>query len=270
MCGKEFPFPENGCEGLVENVFLKRLLDMTSISDSSVSHAQCDICSHMSTQSNFEIPVAVSFCEECQEKLCERCRVFHDRQSHELLPLEKNHLYRSLTEFCNEHRKPIDMYCKVCDKIFCAVCLKDHKEHNEYSLVKTVVGEYRKSLRRNGQLVNDTEENTKKNIHLIEKEINLSLKSIEHLQKQSAELKRRKADLERHLSNAEYCGLYCKELADKGTVIDVLREAAAWQTKADEVKKCHESMNEIQISTVKDTVQAAIAECSILDEPDMN
>lgn len=118
--------------------------------------------------------------------------------------------------------------------------------------------------------MNAAEENTKKNIHLTEKQIILSLKSIEHLQRQAAELKRRKADLEKHLANAEHCGLYCQELADKGAVNDVLRQAAAWQTKADEVKECHKSMNEIQIPTVEDTVQAAIAECSILDEPDMN
>ncbi|XP_052793099.1 transcription intermediary factor 1-beta-like [Mya arenaria] len=93
--------------------------------------------------------IAMSWCQECQEALCEECAKCHmsmkATKNHEITPLEnvRSNPKRSVREevTCSEHTKrEVDMYCKDHEQPSCAMCIaKDHRKCEKIYQIEEVM-----------------------------------------------------------------------------------------------------------------------------------
>ena len=92
--------------------------------------------------------VAISYCNECSEYLCEYCKGVHKRgkrsSTHRVTLLEEA-AFSSLhaikqDPYCSQHPDyKLEIFCKTCDTLVCSMCMLEttHKGHN-YDFFKNV------------------------------------------------------------------------------------------------------------------------------------
>ena len=105
--------------------------------------------------------LAVAWCIECENSLCEQCNDAHQRmkpfKSHKTVAVEefvKNPKLVLSTpekpEVCKSHSKQaLDLYCKTCSSLICRDCtLKDHpRETHDFDFIDDVVDEEREKIK---------------------------------------------------------------------------------------------------------------------------
>ena len=86
-CRIEFEIPRDGMEEMAVKDFIQKLWDIDRLSK-TLRNSLCDFCSLSANQENplgnpqgisKEIPLALVYCKECNQKLCEHCCEVHKR-----------------------------------------------------------------------------------------------------------------------------------------------------------------------------------------------
>ena len=143
VCRKEFEIPEGGIGNLQSNFSVQKLIDAQK-KLSKDETVKCDICLCRKLET-----VAINFCVECQQYLCEQCSEGHvsmnSSKSHHLISLgDQSELKRRLkfsgTHQCDKHDgKRLEIYCMDCKVAVCTVCfLKEHKHHDGSDMMEFV------------------------------------------------------------------------------------------------------------------------------------
>ena len=123
-CRIEFEIPRDGMEEMAVNDFIQKLWDIDRLSK-TLRNSLCDFCSLSANQENplgnpqgisEEIPLAIVYCKECDQKICEHCCEVHKRiqttQNHTFLDFKD----KSATEeyarsfpgrYCDDHQEEL-------------------------------------------------------------------------------------------------------------------------------------------------------------------
>ena len=137
MCRKEFKIPPDGLGGLQHHFFVQRLVDARKASIVESSKVLCEVCLQESSGVSDEIPLATTYCVDCDQKLCEQCSRPHIRMKggvHQVRPLGAE-LQQELTKlrrnYCDKHTdKLVELYCYECNENICLMCSAvKHRQH---------------------------------------------------------------------------------------------------------------------------------------------
>jgi len=117
-----------------------------------------------SEQSNAKL--AVKFCVECSDRLCDSCVDIHRRVkltwTHELVELSEDEgsietVMKSKKIYCDKHtKKTLKLYCYECKKAICMMCFVDMHQSHKCSDMEKVVGEFQKLMTGDIKNVRDT------------------------------------------------------------------------------------------------------------------
>ena len=85
-----------------------------------------------------------SFCKECHQYLCDRCKRLHDKspflQNHHLVPYTEGYKIKGdhCNVICDNHKERFTVFCQTCSRHICTKCLtsQSHKGH-EYTDIQT-------------------------------------------------------------------------------------------------------------------------------------
>ena len=148
ICGKEL-----ACDvaAIPTNTSTKRLVEIVTKRKSSASNRICGECD--------DNTVAVMWCVDCENFLCEECYKQHGRmkklKSHKTRTIEhfneqslKGILGFPKPEYCKDHvTQPLDLYCMTCSSLICRDCTYvDHREH-QYSFVNKLADVEREKIK---------------------------------------------------------------------------------------------------------------------------
>ncbi|XP_065889127.1 proto-oncogene tyrosine-protein kinase Src-like isoform X2 [Dysidea avara] len=95
---------------------------------------------------------AIMWCDECETLLCYDCNEIHRKwsefKSHKAVSVEVfiqlGSEMGSGTTSCNNHDRPLNLFCKICDSVVCHVCiLEDHCKHSFVIAKRSVLNEMR-------------------------------------------------------------------------------------------------------------------------------
>uniref|UniRef100_A0A1X7UX96 RING-type domain-containing protein n=3 Tax=Amphimedon queenslandica TaxID=400682 RepID=A0A1X7UX96_AMPQE len=135
----------------------------------------CDVCLGFFSDPK-TLPCLHSFCQHCLEALprdkknedhifCPTCRhhtelpkegvgafpvAFHLNNLQETYNLMKDAAVFSPApqeDTCNDHGKPLDVFCEACNTVICVTCLAHNHKHHEYNLVADSYTKHCESLR---------------------------------------------------------------------------------------------------------------------------
>jgi len=150
LCRTNFTIPDDGIGSLPKNYFVQQLIDIAS-----PTSTRCQGCSvDGSEQSNDKL--AIKFCVECSEGLCESCVDIHRRvtisRKHELVELSEDggsmeKAMKSKTIYCDKHtEEALKLYCFECKKVICMMCFVGLHQSHKCSDVKEVAEEFQTQL----------------------------------------------------------------------------------------------------------------------------
>ena len=134
----------------------------------------CPVCLDLYTNPKI-LPCLHSFCQECLERLpqkreargetyylsCPTCRqrsevpregvgafpvAFHLNNLKEITQSLKNKVFDPQQVTCNDHDKPLDMFCVTCETVICHYCAIGTHEDHKYDLVSDCYPEYYQML----------------------------------------------------------------------------------------------------------------------------
>ena len=119
FCRIEFKIPETGFEGIQKNLLLEKLKSLQKLSSSATNEIICESCNE---DGEMCTPIiAVMYCIECGQKICEECCKAHRRvkisKDHCLVDLKDENQIEMLTKkilqcFCHVHlNELIRVYC---------------------------------------------------------------------------------------------------------------------------------------------------------------
>jgi len=138
ICREEFTLGAKGVAGLPNNFFLVDLLDAKQVVEDGSKHGLCEVCSSERGESSEDARATV-YCEDCGQKLCERCSLPHKRLKggeHRVVALEevKSKASKptvSKSSYCeNDPDEVVKMYCADCKTNICVVCFAtEHQQH---------------------------------------------------------------------------------------------------------------------------------------------
>ena len=123
--------------------------------------------------------VAVGYCTDCGEFLCEWCRdTCHKRNkvfiSHTLVSIEDAPGFPSSTReqhsYCDKHTDhKLEVYCRSCSAVVCSMCMLElaHKNH-KYDFIKNVNEELMAKIKRSTESLKAKEEELKMNLIFVE------------------------------------------------------------------------------------------------------
>jgi len=271
LCRKNFMIPDGGIGSLPKNFFVQQLVDIAS----PLSN-KCQGCSvDGSKRSNAK--VAIMFCGECFDRLCESCVESHRRikvtRTHELVDLSEDGglietLMKSKTIYCDKHtEEALKLYCFECKEVICMMCfVKLHKFH-ECSDLKEVTGEFQQQMTGDIKNMHETvaycrrlikgrkgyqlEFNRKLDVterqicdrvdklkQLIDTEKANLLKDLSTIRaERNKQMNTVVGEIEQHVSFIESMVTYTEQLRDKGTACDVAQQTNALHIRAGELMK---------------------------------
>ncbi|XP_063436137.1 E3 ubiquitin-protein ligase TRIM71-like [Mytilus trossulus] len=107
------------------------------------------------------------YCLECEQYVCENCKIFHKRQK-----LSKNHQFQSSADDipeakfkCKDHNEDVSLLCNTCNVVVCSKCVTgNHKGHAFSQLMDSIT---------------QLKEKTKKDVRRKVQEATLNMKKIE-------------------------------------------------------------------------------------------
>lgn len=135
---------------LIDNQFLLELA-VTDDSSGKITEIKCSSCS--------DDAIAVSFCIDCSEYICDSCVQAHQRlkitKDHTIKPKEEGYAEiqtgssgsNSQTLHCNIHpHEKLSLFCENCDKLTCRDCqLVEHRDH-KYKFTHEIALDTRKYI----------------------------------------------------------------------------------------------------------------------------
>jgi len=167
VCTEPFAIPDLGVASLKRNSFLTQLLQASIAADRNVS---CDVChDELGDCSNEQDNTAVSYCGECNQYLCERCRRYHSKMTatkhHALTSTggkdKYNRIPKQGSKTCDKHEdEQLILFCHDCNGVVCLKCnFEQHKSHRcEY--IDDVAIQFRDQIREKlGTLMTCLDEN---------------------------------------------------------------------------------------------------------------
>ena len=150
------PLPKDGIASIPTNFTINRLVEIFG--------KRKEICN---IRMNKEIMcgscedglVAVTWCIDCDNSLCQICNKFHNKcrafKSHKTIPIKefiqnpKLILSTEKLESCKNHiQQPLNLYCKTCSTLICRDCtLKAHpRETHDFDFVSDILDEEKKKV----------------------------------------------------------------------------------------------------------------------------
>ncbi|XP_019624394.1 PREDICTED: uncharacterized protein LOC109470056 isoform X2 [Branchiostoma belcheri] len=155
ICRQPVPLPQDGVEGIKDNVFLASLVKAVT-EHHEIRQGKDDLlCTNCE-----EGKPATSRCSECAEFLCESCesahRLVRATKGHTLFTFEElktgkyDKVFRArIAPPCSKHSGEIlKLYCRTCDSTICNECaLFEHRDsqHN-YTRIEEVATEKRETI----------------------------------------------------------------------------------------------------------------------------
>jgi len=138
MCRKTFQIPSDGLGSLQHHFFIQQLVDVRRASSEEFVEVSCEVCSEESEQHLGKIPTAITYCVDCNQKLCEQCSRPHRKWkggAHLVKPLGtevEQEVIKLRGSSCDRHKnKQVELYCLDCKKNICLVCFAvNHRDHN--------------------------------------------------------------------------------------------------------------------------------------------
>ncbi|XP_070537495.1 tripartite motif-containing protein 2-like [Ptychodera flava] len=189
VCKEKITLASNGFDGLPKNVLvLQRRLEEIAQGESD-GETKCQNCTDNS--------VAVSWCEQCLQFLCDKCTDAHKRvapfRRHGLISMadlgENFELERyKRMVVCRKHKKKVSKFCRTCKVATCVRCSEqEHVPGRGHDVVKlaTAGKHYRESIH--------------KLQHDMNKRSKLLRKYLEYLDEEKSEIDRDKNSAERDL-----------------------------------------------------------------------
>ncbi|XP_077994451.1 E3 ubiquitin-protein ligase TRIM56-like [Glandiceps talaboti] len=149
-CRRSHDLPNDGVEGIADNFFINKLVDMFSKQKISSSESRkCEGCQQGE---------CVQHCVECGLDLCSECVKAHTRfpmtKSHQIMTLDKYSCQKSddpvkvrSPVYCRNHKDyQVEFFCDDCESTICLKCTAlDHRNHS-YHCVKEAAKSYTETL----------------------------------------------------------------------------------------------------------------------------
>ena len=144
QCRVKHKIPKGGVTSYLCDLSILPELEAAKITTKKEETKICDLC--------ITGEVAVSFCNECSEYLCQYCNDMHKRgkrsSTHTLSLLEDAGSFHSSTlahlikqdPYCSQHSDyKLEIFCKTCNTLVCCMCMLEstHKGHS-YDFFKNV------------------------------------------------------------------------------------------------------------------------------------
>ena len=153
LCRKVITVSQQQVAQLPKNLFVEKLLDVKKLSSGSLSGKEAVVCEICSSDKS---TVAVAYCIECQQNMCQQCSDSHKKMratvSHRFIELQSpiaadELLVKLSANMCDKHRdKPMEVYCVQCKSVMCMMCyIKEHNSH-KCTDVSDVADELNKQL----------------------------------------------------------------------------------------------------------------------------
>jgi RING-type zinc-finger/B-box zinc finger len=279
LCQKEFVMPAKGFQSLPKNTFITKMLSVVMIANGDAKRQPCDTCLLNEKIPGDRKPFALTFCFDCQERLCDRCNDAHSTlkatRSHKTTVLgEKmdNGLVRCPPTRCDEHPDDeLKVVCLDCQTTLCMVCcVTKHGGHQTADVIK-IAEEYHTWLLDDVSSLRNTVDKFSISIDKLEaKKANIveQVKAIEDIISKTAEhlkskIDRNKEQLLAELGNIKSRKLredettinkaienkslleslmnYCQELLSRGSSSDITMEAKRLHGKTAELMKAYEN-----------------------------
>src|ERR1051325_1515985 len=140
LCRTTFSIPlQGGFEKLPNNYFIKKLLQLStlSVSDTKLEPCACGFCAAAD-----EVSSASAYCLDCGQYMCELCSKKHSaakmNKSHQIKKLENKEsmddLLKMSATYCDQHSdQQINLYCIDCKEITCVICYVSKHNTNKCS-----------------------------------------------------------------------------------------------------------------------------------------
>src|SRR6218665_3938758 len=301
LCSREFSIPTEGFSGLQRNLFVDKLMKMSRTVGPLSAGIQCDVClEERISDTEIATPHADTYCEDCEQNLCEECCKQHSRfrgtKLHKVIDVgehSKRKLYsdKPIQSLCILHgRVTLKIFCFDCKTVLCAVCFIEAHQTHKGTEGNTVAEDFRKQIKEMalelGQKESEVEEKCSKLnqnkseffqtlIHLEkemmqhyeqiketgEKQLKLILFKLENMrQTKLEEVADMKEALEKHTKNLVKHKSYCNDTAAAGSDVDVCQGLNILSEKVTELKEQHDNIIRREVPPL-----AAVFEKSSLD-----
>lgn len=152
-CRASTVVPPEGVRGLRTNFIVDQMLEFRKLCD-----VTCGACADSSSLSTSAVAMAIAYCVDCSDNLCESCVSAHRKiktlKSHRLVEVGANHdsdrrreLVGTRSVYCSDHpNQEIALYCTDCSTCIClSCCVLAHRTHS-YLDIKDQASESRKGL----------------------------------------------------------------------------------------------------------------------------
>jgi len=134
-----------------------KMLQMKRISSGELADA-CEVCESKNEKDDSKkTAVAVKFCVECHEKLCNACYEYHGShkmlRGHQVIDIDRTRgpesveVLRTTIANCSKHKdQAMTVFCSDCKTPICVVCyIASHKQH-DCSDINDVIDKFRKQM----------------------------------------------------------------------------------------------------------------------------
>ena len=172
QCRAKHKIPKGGVGSYLCDLSILSELETAKATTEIEQTKLCDFC--------ITGEVAVSYCNECCEYLCECCKDMHKRgkrsSTHTVTLLEEAALFGSLhvikqDPYCSQHPDyKLEIVCKTCNTLVCCKCMLEttHKGHS-YDFFENVQDELMKRIKSMTKSVGKKEEEIKSYLVSVEK-----------------------------------------------------------------------------------------------------
>ena len=172
QCRAKHKIPKGGVGSYLCDLSILSELETAKATTEIEQTKLCDFC--------ITGEVAVSYCNECSEYLCECCKDMHKRgkrsSTHTVTLLEEAALFGSLhvikqNPYCSQHPDyKLEIFCKTCNTLVCCKCMLEttHKEH-KYDFLKKVKNELVEQIKLKTQRIKEKKAVIKTGLSFVER-----------------------------------------------------------------------------------------------------
>jgi hypothetical protein len=293
LCRKEFLIPDGGLNELPKNFFLTKLLRIKDLSLGSHEAQLCDVC--LSVENVSTDKTAKMFCLDCQQKQCSTCHLSHSMfkqfQSHKTVNIRdkitEDELWPKFPPpYCEKHRDEyIKIYCFDCESVSCMMCYIEKHNSHKCSDISKVSEEFRAETTQHVESLNRCIDNNRATVQslendktlfsnrigeietevckkaqqlhdVIERHKQVLLNELDEIKKnRNKEVDNVRSEIEQHTSMVASLQIYMKQMNQKGSACDVVREANSLKSRFSEllneattVEKSMESLGSVDVS----------------------
>ena len=120
---------------------------------------------------------AIYYCGECQIYMCNKCEIFHSKllQKHQTFNIdnEKGEIFTGLCEE-EDHMKKLEYFCKIHNKLCCAVCISKIKKNNngthkdcDVCIIEDIKEEKKNKIKENIKYLEEISNNFQEKINIL-------------------------------------------------------------------------------------------------------